>query len=187
MTPDGALIVTRYVWQLSNEKSNKRQTRRGIEDAFKLEAARARYTALASSHELTPLDSPMYHDHNDIDTEYNPYREASVPLPTPPVQSPRRFQTFMDQGVPATPIEIGYGGGTWTHEEISEEEKARLRRQEREQGIDIEARPPMDEAEAAKRRLEIKTVGGPTTSYEPEIDDLPRYPYPVTDKAGLPL
>jgi hypothetical protein len=174
---DGTLIVTRYVWQLSNEKSNKRQTRRGIEDAFKLEAARARYTALASSHELTPMGSPMYDDHSY--TEYDPYKEASLPPPIPPVQSPQRFRTFMDQGRPAAPLEDGYGGGTWTHEEISEEEKARLQKQEREQGIDVEAQsPPIDEAEMAKRRSEIKIVGGPTTSYASEVDDLPRYPSP---------
>ncbi|KXN85389.1 hypothetical protein AN958_11489 [Leucoagaricus sp. SymC.cos] len=177
----GALIVTRYVWQLNREKSYRRQTRQGIEDAFRLEAARARYSTLASSHELTPLGSPMYNDYDG--TEYDPYREASVPPPVPPAQTPRRFKTFVDQGRPAAPVEMGYGGGTWTHEEISEEEKERLKKQEQELGLDIEAPPPMDETEVAIRRSEIKSVGGPTTTpYAYEADDLPHYPYPSLDR-----
>ncbi|KAJ3575084.1 hypothetical protein NP233_g1337 [Leucocoprinus birnbaumii] len=172
----GALIVTRYVWQLSREKSHKRQTRQGIEDAFRLEAARARYSTLASSHELEPLGSPLYTEHSA--TEYDPYREARVPPPMPPVQTPRRFKTFMDQGRPATPVEVGYGGGTWTHDEITEEEKQRMQRLEREHGIDAETSPPLNEVEAALRRSEIKSVGGPaTTSYAQDVDELPRYPY----------
>lgn len=174
----GALIVTRYVWQLSREKSYKRQTRQGIEDAFRLEAARVRYSTLASSHELEPLGSPLYNDHSA--TEYDPYREARIPPPTLPVQTPRRFKTFMDQGRPATPVEVGYGGGTWTHSEISDEEKARMQRIEREQEVDVETSPPMDEAEASVRRSEIKSVGGPSNSYAQDVDVLPLYPYPTS-------
>jgi len=38
----------------------------------------------------------------------------------------------MDRDRPAVPEEVGYGGGTWTYHEISEEEKARMGRLERE-------------------------------------------------------
>lgn len=153
----------------------KRQTRKGIEEAFRLEAARARYSTLASSHELAPLGPTGIYDDN-IETEYDPYREASIPPPAAPVRAPRRFQTFVDGGRPSPPIEVGYGGGTWTHEEITEEEKARLKRAERELGTDSRM-SPIDETEAARRRSEIKAVGGPITSYVPEVEDLPRYTY----------
>jgi len=166
----GAVIVTRYVNQLSSEKLDKRQMRRGVEEAFRLEAAKARYSNLASTDEFSLVRPTGIYD----DEEYDPYREASVDRPVPPIQVPRRFKTFIDPGRPSPPIEVGYGGGTWTHEEISEEEKARLRRLEEEAGIDIEA-PAIDDAEATRRRLDIKTVGGPTGSYAPEIEELPRY------------
>lgn len=164
--------MTRYVNQLSGEKSNKRQMRKGVEEAFRLEAAKARYSSLASTDEVPLVRSTGIYD----DEEYDPYREASVDRPVPPVQVPRRFKTFIDPGRPSPPIEVGYGGGTWTHEEISEEEKARLKRLEEEAGIDIEAEAPViDDAEATRRRLDIKAVGGPTGSYAPEIEELPRY------------
>jgi len=169
----GAIIVTRYVNQLQNEKSYKRQTRKGIEEAFRLEAAKVRYSTLASSHEFSLVRPTGIYDDQD-NTEYDPYREASVDRPVPPVQAVRRFKTFMDPERPSPPIEVGYGGGTWTHEEISEEEKARLQRLEEEAGIKIDT-PTIGDAEAARRRMDIKTVGGPTTSDMPEIEELPRY------------
>lgn len=176
--------MTRYVNQLSSEKFDMRQTRRGLEEAFKLEAARIRYSTLASSHELTPLGTAgVYNDHDG--TEYDPYREASIPPPVAPVQTPRRFQTFVDSDRPSPPVEAGYGGGTWTHEEISEEEKARLMRQEEELGGDVERPPPIDAAEAARRRSEMKVVGGPTPPYVPDVEELPRYPYPSVERPGI--
>jgi hypothetical protein len=151
--------------------------REGIEEAFKVHAAKARYSALASSHEMAPLKSPTYGDHEGI--EYDPYREAAIPPPVPPAQTPRRFKTFVDEGRPAAPVEVGYGGGTWTHEEISEEEKTRMQRREQERENSIQTLPPIlvDEAEMARRRSEMKAVANPSTSYTPEIDELPRYQY----------
>jgi len=178
----GALILTRYVNQLSNEKTYKRQTRRGIEEAFRLDAARVRYSTLASSHELAPL-GPVGSYNDDNGTEYDPYQEASIQPPVVPVQAPRRFKTFVDNGRPSPPIEVGYGGGTWTHEEITEEEKARLKR---ELGAGGES-PPIDDAETTRRRSIIKTVGGPTTPYTPEIEELPGYTYTAGERPSVEL
>ncbi len=164
------MVVTRYINQLKDEKSHKRQFRKGVEEAFRLEAAKFRYSSLPSSYEFSLAQPTGIHD----DQEYDPYREASVDRPVPPVQVPRRFKTFLDPERPSPPIEVGYGGGTWTHEEISEEEKTRLKRQEDEAGISVDV-PAIDEAEAARRRMDIKTVGGPAASYTPEIEELPRY------------
>lgn len=163
--------MTRYINQLSDDKSNKRQMRKGVEEAFRLEAAKVRYSSLASTDEFSLVRPTGMYD----DQEYDPYREASVDRPVPPVQVPRRFKTFIDPGRPSPPIEVGYGGGMWTHEEISEEEKARLKRLEEEAGINVET-SAIDDAEATRRRLDMKTVGGPiSSSHTPEIEELPRY------------
>ncbi|KAF7782605.1 hypothetical protein Agabi119p4_1981 [Agaricus bisporus var. burnettii] len=158
----GALIVTRYVNQLGRDKNYNRQTRRGLEEAFRLEAAR--YSTLSNSQDPEPAG--WYDGYEG--TAYDPYREVPTRQPDARSPTPRRFETFKDNGRPSPPVEVGYGGGTWTHEEISEEEKARLRRQEREREIS----PPLDEAE---RRAEIKGVGNST----PLVDEPPLYSYRV--------
>jgi len=47
----------------------------------------------------------------------------------------------MDRGRPAVPEEVGYGGGTWTYHEISEEEKTRLEREQFSYTDDAEVLP----------------------------------------------
>lgn len=76
-----------------------------------------RYSVLTSSHGLDQVDGPF--------DNYEPYREATIKIP-------RTVYSFMDRDRPAVPEEVGYGGGTWTYHEISEEEKARMGRLERE-------------------------------------------------------
>lgn len=57
------------------------------------------------------------------------------------VDVPRRYNSFMDRGRPAVPEEVGYGGGTWTYHEISEEEKTRLEREQFSYTDDAEVLP----------------------------------------------
>jgi hypothetical protein len=159
---DGAIIVTRYVYQLDREKNHNRQTRQGLEEAFRLEAARSRYSALPSSQELELLGAAG---------TYDPYQEVSSRQSDVRAPTPRRFETFKDNGRPSPPLEVGYGGGTWTHEEISEEEKARLKRRDREMESEVESLSSLDEAE---RKAEIKAVGTLTPS-SPVVDEPPRY------------
>lgn len=160
--------------QLDREKNYNRQTRRGLEEAFRLEAARVRYSALSSSQELESFGVRGIYDDRE-ETAYDPYQEVSTRQPDSQAQTPRRFETFKDNDRPSPPLEVGYGGGTWTHEEISEEEKARLKRREQEMESEAEVLPPLDEAE---RRPEIKAVGNPTP-YPPVVDEPPRYSYRV--------
>lgn len=123
----GALIVTNYTWQIGRGQSYKRQTRQRTDDAFSVEAEETQYSVLTSSHGLDQVDDPF-----DNAEQYEPYREARSSPPTFTTKIPRTVYSFMDRDRPAVPEEVGYGGGTWTYHEISEEEKARMGRLERE-------------------------------------------------------
>jgi len=46
--------------------------------------------------------------------------------------SDSEFDPYSDPVRPAPSIEGGYGGGSWTHQDIASEEKARLQKQESE-------------------------------------------------------
>lgn len=159
---DGALVVARYVNQVKNEKRSAKKSRLDSEEAFRLVPNRGRYAAIPS-----PALDTVYPRNSMGD--FNPYDEASGPsnLPGP--------SNAYDSG-PPPPIEAGYGGGSWTHQEISEEEKARMKRLDEEAGFAPPPTSEYDEDEAERRRRDIKSPNGPPSSTRRrEMDDLPRY------------
>lgn len=148
---------------MKNEKRNARKSRLDSEEAFRLvpnTKGKARYSALPSP----GLDA--IYERNSMG-EFNPYDEVAGPS-----HSPGPSYTY-DNG-PPPPIEVGYGGGSWTHQDISEEEKARMKRMDAEVGI--VPTPEVDEEEIDRRRQEIKSPNGPPPSTRRrEMEDLPRY------------
>jgi hypothetical protein len=83
-------------------------------------------------------------------------------------------------GTPALPVEAGYGGGLWTHEDISAEEKARLKTRDEEMGLPGLA----DSVEEEMNRIIEKspTVDPPPP---PPSEPLPLYTYPNPPKIHL--
>lgn len=86
--------------------------------------------------------------------EFNPYMNAEHP----------RFPSYATTSygydeVPA--FEEGYGGGSWSHHEIAEDEKPLPQQEE-----------DLDNASAPSQR-DVKTTAGP--SAHPEVDPLPQY------------
>lgn len=157
------LVVTRYVNQVKNEKRSARNSRLDNEEAFRLvpnTKNKARYSALPS-----PGLDAIYHRNSMA--EFNPYDEVAGPS-----HSPGPSDAYDSN--PPPPIEAGYGGGLWTHQDISEEEKARMKRMDAEVGI--VPTPEVDEEEKDMRRQEIKLPNGtPPSTRRREVEDLPRY------------
>ncbi|KAF8893817.1 hypothetical protein BD779DRAFT_1435349 [Infundibulicybe gibba] len=155
----GAFIVARYVNQLKTEKRKMRTSRMmGSDDSgFQLAPKGGRYSVIPEPRPFIDTPVPL----GSINREYNPYeeiRDAAGP-------------SAVDR--PPPPMEIGYGGGSWTHGEITEEEKARLKREDG--YMEPEPESDEDEDEMERRRQEIKSVSGPLPPKVREMDDLPRY------------
>ena len=148
-------------------------------------------TPIYAAHRTQPSSSSyaplMTHD----DTEFDPYTDTIRPAGghdrdqtlvdseagfKPTAHEHHRSLTVVSVGGPPPPIEVGYGGGQWTHQDISEEEKARLGRRELDEGGGGEtiSSTNMTEAERTRRLEESKSPSGPSTvpRYEPA---LPRY------------
>ena len=70
---------------------------------------------------------------------YDPYLEIT--------QTRHEAGPSMYHETPALPVEAGYGGGLWTHEDISAEEKARLKERNEEMDSKNE-KSPMSPSEA---------------------------------------
>ena len=84
--------------------------------------------------------------------------------------------SFTYHGTPALPVEAGYGGGLWTHEDISAEEKARLNARDEEMGL-----PGLvDSVDEEMNRITEKSPMGP-----PPSEPLPVYTYPNPPKIHL--
>ncbi|KAF9012388.1 hypothetical protein BDQ17DRAFT_1343794 [Cyathus striatus] len=171
----GAIIVTRYVNQLMREKRRARSARMEINSAFAVSSGK---NGKYHTHQETPSESyePLMMEplgRYDHDTEeFDPYREVELSVPT---SNPVAGHSHEYDGVPPLiPIEIGYGGGTWTHSEISTEEKERLKRKEQEQEIIGLSSPPLNE-ELSRRKSVFKSFSGSATVLTKEGEDLPQY------------
>jgi hypothetical protein len=117
VTTDGAIIVTRYLWQLRREKGAAR-ARLDTESAFQLKPTNGHY--YTKLRDLFPPLEPYYAGHSA--TEFNPYEET---LPA--------HHSIVDHGMDGQlppSIEAGYGGGLWTLEEIADDEKTKLRKRD---------------------------------------------------------
>ncbi|KDR75832.1 hypothetical protein GALMADRAFT_248557 [Galerina marginata CBS 339.88] len=115
----GAIIVTRYLNQLKREKGSAQAMRMDTENAFQLKVRNGhQYSKLDESTNqhfpgyLPPLDS--YHLESS-DVEFDPYTETVLPSTNGALGGDRH----------ALPIAVGYGGGSWTHDDIVTEEKGR--------------------------------------------------------------
>ncbi|KAF5393262.1 hypothetical protein D9757_000626 [Collybiopsis confluens] len=167
----GALILARYVHQIKTEKSTARTSRMKLLDR----ASRGRgfdvsgqYSRLSANQtddvSLIPKSYP--------EAEFNPYDNSEHPgsFPhNPHTQPPSLYDA-------ASAYEEGYGGGSWTHEQISRDEKSMLQEQDpvvHRTSFLVDERP----------RSDVKTAAGP--SPEPEshdIDPLPRYLPPASER-----
>lgn len=158
---DGTLVVTRYLNQVKNEKRTARASRMINEEAFALVSK-----GKGRSSSVPAVGQPYTFSDYAVE-EFDPYN-----IDTRPTAGSR--QSFAYDGVPTHPDEVGYGGGSWTHREITEEEKARLKREE---GEDAVPEPiTLDDEERERQRQDIKSSMGPPSISNPrELDDLPRY------------
>ncbi|KIK67371.1 hypothetical protein GYMLUDRAFT_37478 [Collybiopsis luxurians FD-317 M1] len=130
----GALIVARYVHQIKTEKSTARSSRmilldragRGRSSMMPGFDGTARYSKLSADQEddvsLIPKNEtmPAYPA-----GEFNPYENSEHPPIFPSHAHNSGPSSAYDK---ASEIEDGYGGGSWTHEQISQDEKAMLER-----------------------------------------------------------
>ncbi|KAG6845923.1 hypothetical protein H0H87_000729 [Tephrocybe sp. NHM501043] len=156
-----ALVVTRYLNQLRNEKRSARGLRLENEEAFGLVSrGKGRYSALPSQQD-GGFAHPVY---SSSGPDFDPYKEIHDP-----VHEERRLtghdNTFRPQ-------EVDYGGGSWTHAEISSEEKARLQREE------MDLMPGRESAESVRWNPDSKTPTGPAFPAPEVVDsslDPPKY------------
>ncbi len=126
---DCVIVSTRYLNQLQREKGFARASKTDTERAFQLKPRHQHYYSQLhdpASQNMLPLD-PLASD-----PEFNPYEETK-PSTLPNPQTSHSKLDVNDSGDlsgPPPPIEIGYGGGSWTHDAIAGEEKERLKRRE---------------------------------------------------------
>jgi len=156
----GAVIVTRYMNQVKTQKHSARVSRLVGEEAFSLvPRGEGRYSSVPSEHNL---GDPVY---TGSGQEFDPYEEIREP-----VQEIRRSSTY--DGVPHVE-DVGYGGGSWTHSEISAEEKEWLK----DRG-DSETGPPQLTVATAYHSVNvIKSQIGPSFPMPEVTDDLPQYTF----------
>lgn len=172
MPTDGAIIVARYVNLIQSEKRTLRASRAMDSSEFGLKMVppkTTRYSSQVGSDTQTLLHSPGFAHPtypSDGTGEFNPYEDVHTGGPGP--------SSYAYDGLPA--VEAGYGGGSWSHDEISIAEKARLRREESEMGIEeVDQNNYLDEDE--QRGIDTKSAAGPAP---PKLnakasEDLPRY------------
>ncbi|KAJ3511741.1 hypothetical protein NLJ89_g3921 [Agrocybe chaxingu] len=152
----GAVIVTRYLNQLKREKSDVSAMQRDTENAFELKRSLnghnyARLHNTASPNMVPPPDPYRL---GPSDAEYNPYEEVSTI---------ERNDTFRHGERPPPPIEVGYGGGSWTHSGIVDEEKERLKRNE----LSMDAQEASSSRSGnAKRDYEPQQLDGKSLAHE---------------------
>ncbi|KAF4599811.1 hypothetical protein EYR40_006913 [Pleurotus pulmonarius] len=160
----GAFIVARYVNQIQREKRGARASRMSTsnESAFKLVPQRGvRYSSVPGGQHITHLSY-------DGTKEFDPYREVGTPPLDASAIAGRSFSYGSPPPLVATE-EAAYGGGSWTHEQISVEEKERLKQQD----IDMGILPAPPEGEVGPHR-DTKSPDGPPPNPS-AIDELPRY------------
>ncbi|KAG6900264.1 hypothetical protein C0993_000717 [Termitomyces sp. T159_Od127] len=159
-----ALAVTRYLNQLKNEKRSARGLRLDNEEAFRLmPKAKIRYSALPDERDLAP--NPIYSSYGP---DFDPYEDVRG------TNQGRFFEHSLTK-------EENYGGGLWTHSEISSEEKAR-------QQLDDETDPTRDRSvEDSEMRLSTNCNSSPSfpAPQLPADTELPRYT--LTDHSTTPV
>jgi len=120
----GALGVGHYAMQLKREKRFARRSRMVNQEAMRL-----------VFHEKDPQDSTLHVGQIAGSSAFTPSRHSEqVYDPYLEITQTRREAgpSSMHYETPALPVEAGYGGGLWTHEDISAEEKARLKERDEE-------------------------------------------------------
>ncbi|KAF8161150.1 hypothetical protein B0H34DRAFT_368361 [Crassisporium funariophilum] len=165
----GAIIVTRYLNQLKREKGAARASRLDTEEAFQLKKNTGyQYSRLLdppTQHILPPIDR----DHlGPSGTEYNPYEETMPPS----VSRGYPAEHLGDDYQPMPPTEAGYGGGSWTHDVIASEEKAKLKQQDQ---MDVDESSYFGLTDEIQQRLDTKVLSGAPTITRNEQDLLPMY------------
>lgn len=161
---DGAIIVTRHLNIVKQEKRANKEFRENFDSAFKLQKR---------SHTYTPVPRSDL-ERGPQDEEFNPYVEVDGPGHSRnPSDLARQRSIAIDPTLPAVPVEVGYGGGSWTHSDISEEEKTRLRRAGSSSANSHE--PQLSDEERNRRRSEHKLINPPDVV---PVEPLPEYTPP---------
>lgn len=144
---------------------------------------------------LNPGAEPFYASPGHTPREFNPYefnpyeavsRPAAAAGHLHQLSSESSYGYNLPPAVAPVPIEVGYGGGSWTHEEITTEEKARLQREdmEAESVHEMQLEKEVDEAieadataaEVERRSRESKSAAVPLPSRsDNDLEELPRY------------
>ncbi|KAJ4002113.1 hypothetical protein F5050DRAFT_1559297 [Lentinula boryana] len=96
--------------------------------------------------------------------EFNPYEDTEHPRFPSYQAGPSSYVAYNE----APTSEEGYGGGSWTHQQISQDEKTLLRQQEQDDS-DVLPRP----SSGYGQDRDVKTSAGPPASHE--VDPLPQY------------
>ncbi|EAU91782.1 hypothetical protein CC1G_04550 [Coprinopsis cinerea okayama7 len=167
----GAIIATRYLNLVKREKQLNREFRENMDTAFLLKTRSFPY-------------QPVHNPGQGGGPEFNPYAEIDVEessLHTRDHSVLTRQPSDIDPTRPPVPIEEGYGGGSWTLSDISQEEKARLKRQQgpsTSSGVE-----DLTEEEKTRRREEHKSIHGPVGVPQYEVDTLPAYTTTADDPA----
>ncbi|KAJ2918025.1 hypothetical protein MD484_g2409, partial [Candolleomyces efflorescens] len=164
----GAIIVTRWLNHVQREKRMLRE-KRATDSAFSLQPVNRSFYghSRAASSVYLPLN-------RRDDEEFDPYADVRLSTPSHHLRdtTDRTLVNEEDLG-PPPPIEIGYGGGSWTHSDISDEEKSRIERSER--NSTTVSLAELTEAEKERRRSEIKSPYGPTFAADADTESLPQY------------
>ncbi|KAG7440021.1 uncharacterized protein BT62DRAFT_938446 [Guyanagaster necrorhizus] len=177
----GAIIVARYLNQIQREKRTMRASRMSMGYTM-FPVPHSEYVSLTDTRRMSQfsaLSPEPYKSAREFNAyeEFDPYRNQSQAGPSAIPEVELYSNTY------GLPIEAGYGGGTWTHSEISIEEKARLQRSEAVDATDhqrdeFEEVPSLDEEQQRKRDSDSKSPGGPLPPMRTrDMDDLPRYSY----------
>ncbi|KAJ3735767.1 hypothetical protein DFJ43DRAFT_990888 [Lentinula guzmanii] len=148
----GALIATRYIHQIKTEKSTARTSRMILLDR-----------AGRSSDDISLMPKSNLHNTTPSTAEFNPYEDTEHPRFPSYQAGPSSYVAYNE----APTSEEGYGGGSWTHQQISQDEKTLLRQQEQDDSDVL----PRSSGHGQDR--DVKTSAGPPASHE--VDPLPQY------------
>ncbi|KAF5380443.1 hypothetical protein D9615_004473 [Tricholomella constricta] len=170
----GALIVTRYVNQVKNEKRSARASRLDNEEAFSLVTkGKDPYSSLPDGQDRGRAFTSLQVYSGESGEEFDPYQG---------IREGRRSSAY--DGVPSDPEGVGYGGGFWTHSDISSEEKARLKQRE----VDIEEEAAEEvRQETESRDSDVKSREGPPLPTLRAPDELPRYTLSDPPRGPTPI
>ncbi|KAJ3790810.1 hypothetical protein GGU11DRAFT_387794 [Lentinula aff. detonsa] len=173
----GALIATRYIHQIKTEKSTARTSRMilldragrssGGRNSMKPSFDRSgRYSALSEyqGDDISLMPKTNLHNTTPSTAEFNPYEDTEHPRFPSYQAGPSSYVAYNE----APTSEEGYGGGSWTHQQISQDEKTLLRQQEQD---DSDVLPRSSSGHGQDR--DVKTSAGPPASHE--VDPLPQY------------